>query len=64
MQVYKIFQEKQDLVKEGRASEAPFIVFSLALQPLLSLAHKLGEREAGSFVNTKSLINVNHFQAR
>ena len=62
--MYKIFQEKQDLVKEGRASEAPFIVFSLALQPLLSLAHKLGEREAGSFVDTKSLINVDHFQAR
>ena len=50
--MYKIFQEKQDLVKEGRASEAPFIVFGLALQPLLSLAHKLGEREAGSFVET------------
>ena len=43
VQVYKIFQQKRDCVSEGKESEAPFIVFSLALQPLLSLAHKLGE---------------------
>jgi len=40
-QVYKIFQQKRDCISEGREAEAPFIVFSLALQPLLSLAHKL-----------------------
>jgi len=40
-QVYKIFQQKRDCISDGREAESPFIVFSLALQPLLSLAHKL-----------------------
>ena len=38
-QIYRIFQEKAEAVKEGR-SNAPFIVFSLGLQPILSLGQK------------------------
>ena len=30
------------MISAGKESEAPFIVFSLALQPLLSIAHKYG----------------------
>lgn len=41
-QVYKIFQQKQELIKDDKQSEIPYIVFSLALQPLLSLGHKFG----------------------
>jgi len=40
-QIYKIFQQKTEAIKEGRA-DAPFIVFSLGLQPLLSLGQKAG----------------------
>lgn len=43
-QVYKIFQQKQELIKDDKQSEIPYIVFSLALQPLLSLGHKFGKR--------------------
>eukprot|EP00090_Calanus_glacialis_P014532 TRINITY_DN23338_c0_g1_i1.p1 TRINITY_DN23338_c0_g1~~TRINITY_DN23338_c0_g1_i1.p1 ORF type:complete len:481 (+),score=158.99 TRINITY_DN23338_c0_g1_i1:35-1477(+) len=38
-QIYRIFQEKTEAIKEGR-TDAPFIVFSLGLQPLLSLSQK------------------------
>jgi len=41
-QVYKLFNQKQELLSSGKEDEAPFIVFSLALQPLLSIAHKIG----------------------
>ena len=42
-QVYKLFNQKQELLSSGKEDEAPFIVFSLALQPLLSIAHKIGK---------------------
>jgi len=38
-QIYRIFQQKTEAIKEGRP-DAPFIVFSLGLQPLLSLGQK------------------------
>jgi len=40
-QIYRIFQEKTEAIKEGR-TDAPFIVFSIGLQPLLSLGQKAG----------------------
>jgi len=40
-QLYKIFQQKSEALKEGK-KDAPFIVFSIGLQPILSLGHKAG----------------------
>eukprot|EP00092_Neocalanus_flemingeri_P012616 GFUD01013597.1.p1 GENE.GFUD01013597.1~~GFUD01013597.1.p1 ORF type:complete len:482 (+),score=176.67 GFUD01013597.1:38-1483(+) len=42
-QIYKIFDQKTEAIKEGRTEDAPFIVFSLGLQPLLSLGEKTGQ---------------------
>ena len=41
-QILRVLEEKAAAVREGRQSEAPYIVFSLALQPLVSLAHNNG----------------------
>ena len=41
-QILRVLEEKAAAVREGRQSEAPYVVFSLALQPLVSLAHNNG----------------------
>jgi len=39
-QMYRIFQQKRDAVKDGKTADTPFIVISLGLQPLISFSQK------------------------